>query len=59
MALAGFNYTRRVKLAQASMGVVPDESNFYDELDSFAVYGMGTGRGQGIEGQAGKVSTII
>ncbi len=43
----GRDYTRRVKAAQHLMGVVPDESNLYPELDGFAnlcfcgaLYGM-------------------
>jgi len=45
--LAGEEYTRRMKPAQAAMGVVPDESNLYNELSGFdnlcfcaALYGM-------------------
>ncbi|MCK7507897.1 MAG: hypothetical protein MZV70_30165 [Desulfobacterales bacterium] len=43
----GRDYTRSVKRAQHLMGVVPDESNLYPELDGFenlcfcgALYGM-------------------
>jgi ABC-2 type transport system ATP-binding protein len=35
MYLAGEEYTLEVKKAQSVMGVVPDESNLYDELDGF------------------------
>jgi len=45
--LSGVNYTRETKKAQRLMGIVPDESNLYDELDGFenltfcaALYGM-------------------
>jgi len=34
--LDGQEYTSRPKAAQAAMGVVPDESNLYEELDGFA-----------------------
>jgi ABC-2 type transport system ATP-binding protein len=47
MYLSGREYTAAPKRAQAAMGVVPDESNLYDELDGFAnlcfcgaLYGM-------------------
>lgn len=33
MSLNGEDYTRRPKRAQALMGIVPDESNLYEELD--------------------------
>lgn len=43
----GEEYTNRIKAAQRLMGIVPDESNLYDELDGFenlcfcgALYGM-------------------
>jgi ABC-2 type transport system ATP-binding protein len=36
MYLSGRRYTTAPKEAQAAMGVVPDESNLYDELDGFA-----------------------
>lgn len=43
----GEDYTDRIKAAQKLMGIVPDESNLYDELDGFenlcfcgALYGM-------------------
>jgi ABC-2 type transport system ATP-binding protein len=45
--LDGQEYTAHPKSAQAAMGVVPDESNLYDELDGFqnlafcaALYGL-------------------
>ncbi len=45
--LEGQEYTARPKTAQAMMGIVPDESNLYDELDGFdnlcfcaALYGV-------------------
>ncbi len=45
--LDGVEYSGNPKLAQASMGIVQDESNLYDELDGFenlcfcgALYGM-------------------
>ncbi len=45
--LEGQEYTARPKAAQAAMGVVPDESNLYEELDGFgnltfcaALYGL-------------------
>ncbi len=47
VVLNGFDYTRNVKKAQQMMGIVPDESNLYEELDGFenltfcaALYGM-------------------
>ena len=47
MYLKGKDYTNRPKQAQAVMGIVPDESNLYDELDGFgnlsfcaALYGI-------------------
>lgn len=43
----GEDYTQRIKAAQNLMGIVPDESNLYDEMDGFdnlcfcgALYGM-------------------
>jgi ABC-2 type transport system ATP-binding protein len=46
--LLGEDYTHNVKKAQALMGIVPDESNLYEELDGFenlcfcgSLYGMG------------------
>jgi ABC-2 type transport system ATP-binding protein len=36
MYLSGREYTAAPKGAQAAMGVVPDDSNLYDELDGFA-----------------------
>jgi ABC-2 type transport system ATP-binding protein len=46
--LLGEDYTRKAKKAQALMGIVPDESNLYEELDGWenlcfcgALYGMG------------------
>jgi len=33
--LDGEEYTRNLKSAQRSMGIVPDESNLYDDLDGF------------------------
>ncbi len=48
MFLEGEDYTVRPKKAQAAMGIVPDESNLYEELDGFgnltfcaALYGVG------------------
>jgi len=48
MYLEGQTYTARPKQAQGQMGVVPDESNLYDELSGFenlsfcaALYGIG------------------
>lgn len=48
MFLEGKDYTARPKTAQAFMGIVPDESNLYEDLDGFgnltfcaALYGMG------------------
>ena len=45
--IAGFDCTREAKKTQRIMGIVPDESNLYDELDGFqnlcfcaALYGM-------------------
>lgn len=45
--LLGEDYTRNAKKAQAMMGIVPDESNLYEELDGWgnlcfcgALYGM-------------------
>ncbi len=45
--LQGKEYTHNPKAAQRSMGIVPDESNLYDDLDGFqnlcfcaALYGM-------------------
>jgi ABC-2 type transport system ATP-binding protein len=45
--LDGKEYTARPKSAQAAMGIVPDESNLYEELDGFenltfcaALYGL-------------------
>lgn len=45
--LDGREYSRNAKIAQASMGIVQDDSNLYDELDGFknltfcgALYGM-------------------
>ncbi len=45
--LLGEDYTRNAKKAQALMGIVPDESNLYEELDGWenlcfcgALYGM-------------------
>lgn len=45
--LSGTDYTRRIKKAQHLMGIVPDESNLYEELGGFqnlsfcaALYGM-------------------
>ncbi len=45
--LLGEDYSRNVKKAQAMMGIVPDESNLYEELDGWenlgfcgALYGM-------------------
>lgn len=45
--LMGKDYTRNVKKGQAMMGIVPDESNLYEELSGFenltfcgALYGM-------------------
>ncbi len=45
--LMGDDYTRNAKKAQALMGIVPDESNLYEELDGWenlcfcgALYGM-------------------
>jgi ABC-2 type transport system ATP-binding protein len=45
--IAGFDCTREAKKTQQIMGIVPDESNLYDELDGFqnlcfcaALYGM-------------------
>lgn len=45
--LSGIDYTRDTKKAQWLMGIVPDESNLYDEMDGFqnlafcaALYGM-------------------
>jgi ABC-2 type transport system ATP-binding protein len=47
MYLEGRDYTAHPKRAQALMGIVPDESNLYDELDGFgnlnfcaALYGI-------------------
>ena len=47
MFLEGREYTRHPKRAQAVMGIVPDESNLYDELNGFdnlsfcaALYGV-------------------
>jgi ABC-2 type transport system ATP-binding protein len=47
MYLEGRDYTTQPKRAQALMGIVPDESNLYDELDGFgnltfcaALYGI-------------------
>jgi ABC-2 type transport system ATP-binding protein len=47
MFLEGEEYTAHPKRAQAAMGVVPDESNLYEELDGFenltfcaALYGL-------------------
>jgi ABC-2 type transport system ATP-binding protein len=47
MYLEGRNYTARPKQAQGQMGIVPDESNLYDELSGFenlsfcaALYGI-------------------
>jgi ABC-2 type transport system ATP-binding protein len=47
MFLDGVEYTDRPKQAQAAMGIVPDESNLYEELDGFdnlafcaALYGL-------------------
>jgi ABC-2 type transport system ATP-binding protein len=49
--LSGEEYTHDTKKAQGLMGIVPDESNLYDELDGFenltfcaALYGMEKGR---------------
>ena len=46
--LEGEEYTHRPKTAQAMMGIVPDESNLYEELSGFenltfcaALYGLG------------------
>lgn len=46
-ALAGMDCSRDIKKAQGMMGIVPDESNLYDELSGFenlcfcgALYGM-------------------
>jgi len=46
--ISGQDYTRDLKKAQHLMGIVPDESNLYPELDGFenlcfcgALYGMG------------------
>lgn len=43
----GINYTKDIKRAQPLLGIVPDESNLYEELDGFenlcfcaALYGM-------------------
>jgi len=48
MFLEGVEYTAQPKRAQRLMGIVPDESNLYDELDGFgnltfcaALYGIG------------------
>jgi len=48
MFLEGREYTARPKRAQGLMGIVPDESNLYEELDGFgnltfcaALYGIG------------------
>jgi len=48
MFLEGREYTGRPKQAQGLMGIVPDESNLYEELDGFgnltfcaALYGIG------------------
>lgn len=45
--LLGLDYTHQVKRAQQMMGIVPDESNLYDELNGFenltfcaSLYGM-------------------
>ncbi|MGI6328120.1 MAG: ABC transporter ATP-binding protein [Dethiobacteria bacterium] len=45
--LSGIDYTRDTKKAQRFMGIVPDESNLYEEMDGFhnltfcaALYGM-------------------
>jgi ABC-2 type transport system ATP-binding protein len=45
--LSGIDYTHNTKKAQRLMGIVPDESNLYDEMDGFqnltfcaALYGM-------------------
>ncbi len=45
--LSGVDYTRETKKAQRLMGIVPDESNLYDEMDGFqnltfcaALYGL-------------------
>jgi ABC-2 type transport system ATP-binding protein len=35
MFIEGEEYTSHTKKAQAAMGIVPDESNLYDELDGF------------------------
>jgi ABC-2 type transport system ATP-binding protein len=47
VTMAGFDYSRGVKKAQHLIGIVPDESNLYEELDGFhnlsfcaALYGM-------------------
>ena len=47
IAVAGINVKRQAKKAQAIMGIVPDESNLYNEMDGFdnlcfcaALYGM-------------------
>jgi len=47
VTIAGINAVTDVKKAQAIMGIVPDESNLYDEMDGFdnlcfcgALYGM-------------------
>lgn len=47
VTLAGFHYTKDIKKAQNLIGIVPDESNLYEELDGFqnlsfcaALYGI-------------------
>lgn len=47
VTMAGFDYSRGVKKAQHLIGIVPDESNLYEELDGFhnlsfcaALYGI-------------------
>jgi ABC-2 type transport system ATP-binding protein len=52
--LEGQEYTTHPKQAQAAMGIVPDESNLYEELDGFenltfcaALYGIGKNKREG------------
>ena len=47
VTIAGLDYTKNIKKAQPLMGIVPDESNLYEELDGFqnlcfcaALYGI-------------------